>query len=167
MNTLQIHDQMTREEVEAYLDEVRDRVMTADEHIRFILTWNEAVPMRKSGFNSFIISLDDAEGNSEKWCLEFNKSNDSQLILHYITRDDIFIDRTVYQIRITDCVCARDGDDGDTPDIALRGCDMCCAFPFEIDDYKKVIESEAIARYAMRWMGSVGSYEDWSEKGEL
>ena len=69
MNTLQIHDQMTREEVEAYLDEVRDRVMTADEHIRFILTWNDAVSMRKSGFNSFIISLDDAEGNSEKWCI--------------------------------------------------------------------------------------------------
>ena len=59
------------------------------------------------------------------------------------------------------------GDDGDTPDIALQGCGACFSFPFEIDDYRKVIESEAIARYAMRWMGSVASYEDWTEKGEL
>ena len=167
MNTLQIHDQMTREEVEAYIDELRDRVMTADENIRFILSWNEAVKMRKTGFSNFIINLDDAEGKPEAWSIQFNKRNDSELFLHYITRDDIFTDRNVYQIRITDCPCAGAGDDGDTPDISLTGCGACFSFPFEIDDYRKVIESEAIARYAMRWMAHPNTYEDWVEQGKF
>ena len=36
MNTLHVHEQMTTEEVEAYIDEVRDRVMTPPEHNRIL-----------------------------------------------------------------------------------------------------------------------------------
>ena len=172
MNTLHVHEMMERDEIEAYFDEVRDRIMLEHERKAFISGFTRFGLEQIRSDNppdSFIVTLSDRDDDAkpETWQVKVSNSRTSELILHYITRRDIFTDREVYQIRITDCPCASPGDDGDTPDISLTGCEMCCPFPFDIPDYKQVIESEAIARYAMRWMGSVNDYDHWIEHGEL
>ena len=146
-NHIRVHEQMTIEEVKAYLDEVRDKVLTPAEHQQFIRDWHNAKSLSFSYADTDIrLSIGD-----EDWRISFNRSRDDELILHFIEDGDR------HSFAITNRVCPDEG--------GIDGCGICLAFPFEINDYKLIEHSQAIASYALRWMAHSHTLDEWLEEG--